>query len=309
MRSFDVVVLGGGSAEELVAGNMANAGYAAALVEERLVGGECPFVACMPSKAMLNAAYVRHTVSTAHETGGTGRPLSLDDPAEAYRAATDWRRQVVDNLDDSGHVIELENAGVEVVRGRGRVTGPGQLKVNGETLRWDDLVLSTGTVFREPPIPGLEDVPTWTSEDLYTSRELPGSVLVLGGGPIGCEASQVLARFGCKVTLLELEPRLLPAEEPAVADLLAEVLRSDGVDVKMGVKAIKAEPTALGARLLFEDGTVHEAERILVAAGKIPHLEGLGLESLGIVPVPAITSRWTNAAGCSGRTTYGRPGM
>ncbi len=285
MDTYDVVVLGGGSAGEWVPSQLAPRGKGVALIEERMVGGECPFFACMPSKAMLHAAEVRHAIRTAHEVGAVSAPMKLDDGKKAYRAAAAWRHQVAEQLDDSGHARDVTDSGATLIRGRGRVVRPGVVEVNSREIGYGDLVIATGAAFFRPPIEGLDSVSFWTSEDVYTSDELPSSVIVLGGGPIGCEVSQVMARFGSKVTLVELAPRLMPAEEPSIAEAFSDILREDGIDVRTNSKAIKAERVSSGVRLTLESGATITGERLVVAVGKVPELAGLGvIEALGIQP-------------------------
>src|SRR6266403_2572283 len=231
MQRYDVVVLGGGSAGEMVATTVARDGKSVAVVEERLLGGECPYFACMPSKAMLHSAEIRHRISRAPAAGAVSRPLILDDGRLAYAAAAVRRYAIADRLDDSDRERELRALGVAVHRGRGRVVTAGALDVDGRTLGWTDLVVSVGTSAHIPEIEGLDRASTWTSEDFYTASELPESALVLGGGPVGCEIAQVLARFGARATIVQRAPRLIPAEEPAVAQVLAEVFRQEGIDL------------------------------------------------------------------------------
>lgn len=284
MDTHDVVVLGGGSAGESVATTVVRGGKSVALVEERLVGGECPYFACMPSKAMLSAAEVRHRIGTAPTFGAVSRSLALDDGRAAYRAAAARRHEIAARLDDSGEVRELEGVGVAVYRGRGRVVRPGVLEMSGRIIGWTDLVISVGTVFDIPDIEGLDRARTWTSEEVYTTSELPSSVVVLGGGAVGCEIAQVLARFGAQVTIVQRAPRLIPAEEPSVAEALADVFVQDGIEVRLNSRAVRADRRQDTVGLFLEDGTQLTAERIVIAAGQSPRLEGLGLETLGIRP-------------------------
>jgi pyruvate/2-oxoglutarate dehydrogenase complex dihydrolipoamide dehydrogenase (E3) component len=286
MDQFDVVVLGGGSAGVGLATNVVPKGKSVAVIEERLVGGECPYVACMPSKAMLYAAEVRHLVSTAHQVGTVSRPLAPDEGRKAYAAAVAWRDQVTNHQNDSSAAAALEKSGARLIRGKGRITGPGVVLVNSQEIGWGDLVIATGSRFSRPPIDGLESVPTWTSEDVYTSAELPDSAIILGGGPVGCEVAQVLARFGSRVFLLDMAPRLLADEEPAVSGVLADVLRADGIDVRTEQRAVGVEVSSRGVRLALEDGSTLTAERLILATGKTPRLEGLGLEALDIEVEP-----------------------
>jgi len=286
METYDVVVLGGGSAGEMVATTVARGGKSAAVVEERLLGGECPYFACMPSKAMLHSAEIRHWIGNAHTAGAVSRPLSLDDGRLAYRAAAARRHAIADRLDDAGHVRELRSLGVALHRGRGCVVGAGAVEIDGRIIGWNDLVVSVGTVAEIPEIEGVDRASLWTSEDVYTTSELPESALVLGGGPVGCEIAQVLARFGSRVTLVQKAPRLIPAEEPAVAEILTDVYRREGIEVRLSSKAVRTELRADGACLVLDDGTVLTAGKLIVAIGQTPRLDGLGLEALGIQPGP-----------------------
>lgn len=284
MDEFDVVILGGGSAGEALATTMARAGRSVAVVEAGRVGGECPFVACMPSKAMLRSAQVRHLAAEAQTLGATATRPAPDDARGAYAAAVARRDRVAENRDDSEHARELREAGVTLLRGWGRVIEPGIVAVDDRRLRWRDLVIATGSAPDMPPIEGLESVHPWTSDVAYSSPDLPASTLILGGGPVGCELAQVLARFGSRVTIVQAGPGLLPREEPAIGALLADVLRDDGVTLHCNAQAVKAEPVAEGARLTLKDGTALTAQRVVVAAGRSSRVENLGLETLGLRP-------------------------
>ncbi len=284
MDSHDVVVLGAGSAGELIATQLAGAGRSVALIEARLVGGECPYLACMPSKSLLRSAEARATARSLTRLGAASTPPLLDSDAEAYGAATTRRSEIAEHLDDGDAAQRMRDAGVTLVRGLGRLTGPNRIEVEGTPLGWHDLVIATGSTAVHPSIEGLDNVPTWMSEDALTSDELPASLAVIGGGAIGCELSQVYARFGVKVTLLESGGQLMADEEPAIAALLADALRNDGVDVRLGVEVRAARPAAPGARLLLSDSSSVDVSRVLVAAGRKPATQHLGLEHLGIEP-------------------------
>jgi dihydrolipoamide dehydrogenase len=284
MDAYDVVVLGGGSVGETVATTVARGGKSVAIVEQELLGGECPYFACMPSKAMLHSAEIRHRIGTAEIAGAVSRPLVLDDGRLAYRAAAGRRHEVADRLDDSGRLAELRAQGIVVHRGRGRIVRPGALDVDGRTVGWTDLVISVGSVTEIPEIEGLDRRLIWTSKEVYTAPELPGSALILGGGPVGCEIAQILARFGARVTIVQKAPRLIPREEPAVAETLADILRQDGIDLHLDRTTVRAELSVEKAGLVLDDGSRLMADRLVVAAGRAAHLDGLGLEALDIRP-------------------------
>lgn len=300
MARFDVVVLGGGSAGEYVASELARTGSKeVALVEAARVGGECPYVACMPSKALLASARLRHMAGRAHLLGATSTPLQLDKPAAAWAAAVKRRNEVSANRDDTGAARSLMEDGVTLLRGWGRIMGPGHLSVEGgrgqsQEHEWEDLVVATGSIAVVPPIAGLGDVACWTSDQALSSDLLPGSLGVIGGGPVGCELAQVYARFGVSVTLIEVEGRLLATEEEAISDLLASALVDDGVKLRLATEVVSAEATGGGARLeLAHAGIPGRAgtegarqpvvvDQVLVATGRRATVGGIGLESLGI---------------------------
>ena len=283
MDTYDVVILGGGSAGGYAASLLTDGGKRVALVEERLVGGECPYVACIPSKAMLAAAELRHSITrSAVMAGAISRPLALDGDREAYAAAVARRDVVSRHRNDAPAVRHLEDKGIRVIKSRGRVEGPGVLIAGGTRIGWRDLVIATGAGFREPSIPGLAAMSSWTSEHFYSSDELPASAVIIGGGPAGCEIAQVLARFGCRVTLVQHSKQLLSREEPAVAAALAAALREDGVDVRLGVDVANVVPAPGGARFTLDDGWSATVERVIVAAGKRANLAGIGLEHVGV---------------------------
>jgi pyruvate/2-oxoglutarate dehydrogenase complex dihydrolipoamide dehydrogenase (E3) component len=283
MDSFDVVVLGAGSAGELVAGDLADAGRSVALVESLRVGGECPYVACMPSKSLLRSAEARHGAQHLSSLGGASSDPVLDDPDVAFRAAVARRDDIAEHRDDSGSAKEAEAKGVVLVRGRGRIVRPGVVDVDGRELGYRDLVLATGSQPVVPDLPGLDRVPTWTSDQALSTQDRPASLLVLGGGAVGCELSQAMTRFGVRVTLVDSGPRLLGKEEPSIAEALAQVLRGEGVSVRLGVEVERLETSPAGGAVAhLSDGTRVEADRVLLAVGRRPTTDGLGLELLGI---------------------------
>ncbi len=281
MASFDLVVLGAGTAGESIAKNVAQAGRSVALVEARRVGGECPYVACMPSKSLLRSATVRHLTTRAVELGAAARKAA-DDAAAAFARAVTRRDAVAHHRDDAATVDDIREHGVTLLRGRGRIVADGVVDVEGTRHDFTDLVIGTGSRPIRPPIEGLDTVPTWTSDEALSSSELPDSLLILGGGAVGCELAQVYARFGVDVTLIEAAPQLMAKEEPTVAAILATVLRNDGIDLHLGAEVTKAEPVGGRARLHLADRTALDGDRVLIVTGRAPNLDDLGLELLGI---------------------------
>jgi len=280
---FDVVIIGAGSACEWVA-TLACAGKTVAVVECDRVGGTCPYVACMPSKAMLRSATVRCLCATATALGATANDPDLDDAAGAFAVSVARRDRVARLRDDREQVQALRDQGVALFRGRGRIVQPGVVGVGDREIGYRDLVIDTGSAPEMPSIPGLDDVPTWTSDQALASPELPASLIILGGGAVGCELAQVYARFGVDVALVEAAGHLLPTEEGIISNMLAEVLVEDQVRLFLGRKAVRARAGSDASVLLLDDGETLEAQRILVAVGRTPRVHDLGLERLGITP-------------------------
>ncbi|HVA59566.1 MAG TPA: NAD(P)/FAD-dependent oxidoreductase [Mycobacteriales bacterium] len=270
MDSFDVVVLGAGSAGELVAGELARAGRQVVVVEAARVGGECPYVACMPSKAMLRSAEARSEARRLVELGGSATAPNLGDDTAGFARAVARRDAIAEHRSDSGAADRLQRDGATLIRGIGRVARPGVVDVDGRRLGYRDLVVATGSKPVRPDVPGMDEVPIWTSDEALSSPHRPATLIVLGGGAVGCELAQVYARFGTGVTLLETAERLLGPEEESIAALMAEVLAADGIDVRLGVD--------------LTDGLPISAERLLLAAGRSPDTGDLGLDRLGVEP-------------------------
>jgi dihydrolipoamide dehydrogenase len=281
MEHFDVVVLGGGSAGELVATLLAEVGRTVALVEGLRVGGECPYVACMPSKSMLRGARMHHNDVVARLVADTTVPTHDYDDG-AFLEAIRRRDEIADHRDDHGAAAALASAGAHLVRGRGEVLRDGVVAVGDRQLGWTDLVIATGSQPAIPDIEGLAEVPTWTSDQALSATHRPSSVLVAGGGPVGCELAQVFARFGTTTTLVEAGPQVAGREQPQVAHRLAEVLRDDGIDIRLSTTILKVEPSDRGVGASLSDGTNVNAERIILATGRRATTSGLGLEILDI---------------------------
>jgi pyruvate/2-oxoglutarate dehydrogenase complex dihydrolipoamide dehydrogenase (E3) component len=277
---FDIVVIGTGSAGQPLAAELARAGRAVLAIEAGLVGGECAYLACIPSKAMLLAAE-RHRARI-------GSPGSTEPDPAAYAGAVAVRDQTTRNRDDSAEATALEKDGVTLLRGAATVDGR-SVTINSaagdRTVHWRQaLVLATGAQAVIPSIDGLASTATWTSPNALSDDELPNRLTILGGGAIGCELAQVYASFGSTVTLIEAAPTLLPAEADWIGEAMADVLRKVGVDVRTNteVTAVESDGTEFSTLVRTADGTSVATDRILVAVGKRPRSSGFGLESLGI---------------------------
>ena len=268
-------MLGGGSTGEafVAALRRLDSSVPITLVERELVGGECSYWACMPSKTLLRPVEV--VAAARHAPGAAAGPV---DPAEVFA----WRDRVVGGYDDSGQERWLSGQGAELVRGEARVVGPGRIRAGGRELEYERLVIATGSVPAIPPIPGLDRVEHWTNREATGASEVPESLVVLGGGAVGCELAQLYHRLGSRVTLVQRR-RLLPRTDAAAGELLRRAFDEEGIDVRLGSEAAAVEP---GIRVTLADGATLEAERLLVATGRRPNVEGFGFESLGLTISP-----------------------
>ncbi|HEX6360766.1 NAD(P)/FAD-dependent oxidoreductase [Actinophytocola sp.] len=279
----DVVVVGLGPGGEDIGARLARAGLEVVGVDGRLVGGECPYYACIPTKAMIRA------------TDALGEARRVPALAGAADVTPDWalvanriRDEITDNWDDRVAVERLESAGGRFVRGWARLTAPREVTVarpDGTeqviTAR-RGVVLNTGTDPAVPPIDGLAETPYWTNRDAVAVEEVPGSLVVLGGGPVGCELAQVFARFGSTVTIVQHANRLLPADEPEAGELLAGAFEEEGLTVRTGLSAARVSYETGQFQVKLDNGEVVTADRMLVAAGRRTDMKALGVGAVGL---------------------------
>jgi len=282
-HDVDVVVIGLGPGGEYAAGELAEAGLAVAGVEGRLVGGECPYWGCVPSKMMIRAA---NLVTEGRRIPGM---------AGASTVRPDWapvagriRDEATDSWDDTVAADRFTGKGGLLFRGHGKIIAPGRVAVGGDVLRARrGIVIDTGTAPAIPPIPGLAGTPYWTNHEAIEAEEVPESLIVLGGGAIAAELAQVYSRFGARVTVVEGADRLLSLEEPEAGELIAQVFRREGIAVRTGAKAgrVSHEPgpgPAAGFTLTLTDGAQVRGTALLVAIGRRADLAAVGAGSVGI---------------------------
>ena len=274
-REFDVVVIGAGAPGEVIAGRLGESGVSVAIVEERLVGGECSFFACMPSKALLRP--VELAAEARRVPGVAVGPLD----AEAVLARRD---EVVHDLDDTSMVPWLEERGVTLVRGHGRLAGEKRVAVGDDVLvARRAVVLATGSAAAIPPLPGLAEAAPWTNIEATTAKEVPGRLAILGGGVVGVEMAQAWSALGSQVTLVHRGDRLIEREERFASEQVLAALREGGVDVRLGTSAASVSRNGV-VRVELDDGSTVEADEILVAIGRRPRSDDVGLETVGLEP-------------------------
>jgi pyruvate/2-oxoglutarate dehydrogenase complex dihydrolipoamide dehydrogenase (E3) component len=279
VSEVDVVVIGQGPGGEHVAARLAEGGLDVVAVESRLVGGECPYYGCVPSKMMLAAAEALDEARRVRDLGGTAEVHPDWTPV-----ATRIRDEATDDWDDTVAVKRLEEAGVRFVRGHARLAGERRVEVGGSTYAARrGVVLNPGTDPAVPPIDGLAETPYWSNRDVVRLTELPGSMITIGGGAIGVELAQALHSFGVDVTVLELAPTLLPMEEPESGAALEKALTSAGIQVHTGV-SIESVSYADGAFTADLGDLEVTADKLLVATGRRPLLADLGLDTVGLDP-------------------------
>jgi pyruvate/2-oxoglutarate dehydrogenase complex dihydrolipoamide dehydrogenase (E3) component len=275
MERLDAVIIGAGPGGEVALNTLLKAKRSVALVENTVIGGECTNWGCIPSKTLLRATELR---------GSCARAAGVATPDLDFDRLAAYRDYMVSDHDDSKRISRYEERGVTVIKDTARIAGPGRVEAGGRVLETNAIVVATGADAVVPPIPGLVDAGFWTNREATDLTEIPDSAVIVGGGVVGIELGQFLARFGSRVTIVQGPPRLADREAPEIGDALAAILESDGIELRLGVhaKAVRAEN---GTRVVtLDDGSEERGTALLVATGRRPRTEGIGLETVGIEP-------------------------
>jgi dihydrolipoamide dehydrogenase len=292
-REFDVVILGAGPAGEVCAGRLGESGLTVAIVEPHLIGGECSFYACMPSKALLRPGEL---LAEVRRIPGVREAVTGDLDA---RAVLERRDEIIHDLDDEHMEPWLSDRGVTLVRGAGRLEGERRVVVGDETLvAGSAVVVATGTGPLMPPIDGLREAKPWGNREATTAKQVPGRLTVLGGGVVGVEMAQAWRSLGSQVTLIERADRLIAREEPFAGDQVEQALRELGVDVRTGAGAAAVRARDGEVEVELDSGDVIPGDELLVAIGRQPNTDDIGVETIGLQPgKPIEVDDWMRAPG------------
>jgi pyruvate/2-oxoglutarate dehydrogenase complex dihydrolipoamide dehydrogenase (E3) component len=274
---FDAIVIGAGPGGEVVTSRLLDGGMRVALVERELIGGECAYWACIPSKTLLRPPEAR-TEAT--------RAAGVFTPDQDWASIRDYRDTMIRHLDDSNQVTSYQQQGVTVLKATARLVGhdPWRVQVGDQQLTATHVVIATGSHPARPPIEGLDTVPVWTNREATTLREIPSRAVMIGGSAVGTELGQFLARMGTAVTIVQRPPRLLEREDPRVSELAAGYLAADGIDIRVGRQARSARGEGRDTVVELDDGSQLRTDVIVLGAGRRPRSDGLGLDTVDITP-------------------------
>jgi pyruvate/2-oxoglutarate dehydrogenase complex dihydrolipoamide dehydrogenase (E3) component len=272
---FDTIIIGAGPGGEVALNTLAKEGARIALLEQELIGGECSNWGCIPSKTLLRPTELK---------GKSMRAAGVMTPALEWPQLSAYRDYIVSNHDDTKKVARYEERGITVLKERGRISGAGRVEANGRVLEGEAIIVATGAEAIVPPIPGLVESGYWTNREATELTEIPESAVVIGGGAVGIELAQFLARFGSKVTLVQGAERLADREAAEIGDALAEILEEDGVDLRLAVHAESVRLEGTRRIVSLDDCGEAAGEALIVATGRRPRTSDLGLETVGIEP-------------------------
>lgn len=272
-EQFDAIVIGMGPGGEVAASQLLRAGKRVAVVERELIGGECGYWACIPSKTLLRPPEAK---------GAVVRAAGVDGAELDWPATREYRDYMIRHLDDSNQVKGYEKSGATVVKGVARVTGPGRVEVDGQVHSAEHIIVATGSDAVIPPIPGLDEVPVWTNREATTLTEIPDRVVLVGGSAVGVELGLFLRRYGAQVTILERSARLLSREDPRPGELTEQYLGEEGIDVRTDSSAVRARKDGEDTVVELDSGEEVRCDVIVMGTGRTPRARDLGLESVGI---------------------------
>ncbi len=275
MERFDVIVIGMGPGGEAAAGRLQDAGRRVAVIERELIGGECAYWACIPSKTLLRGPEAR---------AAAGRAAGVSTPALDWPGLRDYRDYMIRHLDDAAQVRGYEQAGATVIKGAARLAGRGRVEAGAEVLEAGHIVIATGSEPVRPRVEGLDTVTVWTNREATTVRDIPARVLLIGGSAVGTELGTFYARMGAQTTIVQRGERLIDREDPGVGELAARALQADGITIHTGRTVARAQPAAGGAVITLDDGTKVETDVVIIGAGRRPNGAGLGLDAMGVQP-------------------------